>query len=231
MESSTSRSSRKTRLTACSNTFIRAVRVFNGFIIQERFLIVNPGVNVSKNFTAPIGLHACMSIWRVGDFFLLEDLCKLALDEADRTFRGLSWMFTPWATAEFSKQSATSNIVKVIRALYNQGRSDVCDAFKHTILAFLVSGFHVLKKNPTFQDLLYEIPAFASDWALMLTDNMTLITSTNHPEECAKCSSPRHRSIAMRTNWVQGQKVEGFCGTCFPIQQLEDWVGEDSGNT
>ncbi|KAI7775047.1 hypothetical protein LA080_007429 [Diaporthe eres] len=193
--------------------------------------IYTGSINVSKSFTTPIGLHACMSIWRVGDFFLLEGLCRLALDEADRTFRGVSWCFTATQETESSKQSATSNIVKLVRALYNQGPNDVRDAFRPTILAFLMSGVHILEKNKTFKDLIHEIPAFASDWAATLTDNMSSVGSKDRLGECAKCKASCYSGGVMLGKWIKEQKVEGFCGTCFPLQQLEDWVGEDSGNT
>lgn len=170
-----------------------------------------------------------MSIWRMGDFFLLEELCKFALDEMDRTLRRVSWSLTTNST-ESAKQSATSNIVKLVRALYKQGRSNFGDAFKPTILAFLISGIHILEKNDPFTDLLCEIPAFASDWAVILTKNMTVIGSTYRPDKCTKCMKQGHAGV-MLGKWIKEQKVEGFCGICFPLQQVEDWIGGDSGNT
>lgn len=220
------------KLTACYITSTQAVRVSNRPMIHERLLIVNPAVNVGRNFTTPVGLYACMSIWRVGDFFLLEGLCRLALDEADRTFRGVSWGFTATQETDSSKQSATSNIVKLVRALYNQGPNDVRDAFKPTILAFLMCGIHVLEKNKTFKDLIHEIPAFASDWAATLTDNMSSVGSNDRSGECVKCKeSTSYYSSVMLAKWIKGQNVETFCGACFPFQQLEDWIGEDGGTS
>lgn len=171
-----------------------------------------------------------MSMFRVGDFFLLEDLCTLALHWADRTFRGISWAFLTTEETDLSKQSATDNIVKLVRALYTQEQRHLYDAFKPSILAFLISGTHILKENAVFKDLLYEIPAFASDWAVTLTDNMTRPFS--RPEHCAKCTASwSRRSNLNFSNWIKGRKVEAFCDKCYPFQPLEDWIGEDSGNT
>lgn len=192
-------------------------------------LIANSGVDVGKSFTTPVGLYACMSIWRMGDFFLLEELCKFALDELDGTFRRVSWSLTSNQT-DSAKQSATIKIVKLVRALYKQDRSNVGDAFKPTIMAFLVSGIRILEKNKPFTDLLFEIPTFASDWAAILTDNMTNIGVTYRPQSCAKCNQRDHSNAALG-KWTTGQKVEGFCGQCFPLQLLEDWIGGDSVNT
>lgn len=193
--------------------------------------IYTGSINVSKNFTAPVGLYASMSIWKIGDFFRLSDLCQLALDETDATFRRVSWTLAAKNSAESAKESATGNIVKLVRVLYNQGRNDVRDAFKPTILAFLVSGIHILEKNKTFKDLLYEIPVFASDWAVTLTDNMPSINAPESAEKCTKCMrsmSYRPRAVSFKcVRWVKEQKVEGFCNTCYPLRQLEDWIGGD----
>lgn len=171
----------------------------------------------------------------MGDFFRLPDLCKLALDETDKTFRKVSWTFTAKNSAESAKQSATGNIDKLVRALYNQGRDDVRDAFRPTILALLISGIHILENNEAFKDLLYEIPEFASDWAVILTDNMPFITAPECSEKCTKCMrtfSYRPRAMSVKcVRWVKEREVEDFCITCYPLQQLEDWIGGDRGTS
>lgn len=165
----------------------------------------------------------------MGDFFLLEELCKFALNEIDGTFRRVSWSLTTNST-DSAKQCATNNIIKLVRALYQQGRSNVADAFKPTILAFLISGIRILENNDPFIDLLCEIPAFASDWAVIITKNMTAVASTYRPDKCTKCKQQDRTGGVMLGKWIKEQKVEGFCGTCFPLRELGDWIGGDSGN-
>lgn len=188
---------------------------------------MNTGINVSKNFTKPGGLYVSMSIWKLGDFFRLEDLCNLALDETDSTFRKASWGFITMPTTESAKQSAASNIAKLVRALYNQERGDVCAAFKPTILAFVFCGLNILEKNETFHGLLSDQPAFAIDWAATLTDNLTSTRPIQSNDRCAKCGKepPYYQEYPKHAKWVKGQKGETFCTKCFPHQELEDWVG------
>lgn len=168
-----------------------------------------------------------MSIWKLGDFFRLEDLCNLALDEADSTFRKASWGFITMPTTESAKQSAAINIAKLVRALYNQERGDVCAAFKPTILAFVFCGLKILEKNETFHSLLFNQPVFAIDWAATLTDNLTSTRPRESYDKCAKCgnSSSYYQDYPKLAKWVKGQKAETFCTTCYPPQELEDWVG------
>lgn len=188
---------------------------------MKRLLILHPGIDVSKNFATPRGLYASMSIWKMGDFFLLQDLCKLALDEVDSTFRKLSLsFFSIMPTTESAKKSAASKVAKLVRAVYRQERDDVRVAFKPTILAFIFCGLKIWEKNKTFNDLLFDEPAFAIDWAATLSNNMTTIRATGSRELCAKCA--KQKSL---WKWIKGEKVETFCSTCFPSQGLEDWVG------
>lgn len=193
---------------------------------------MNTGINVSKSFTKPVGLYVSMSIWKLGDFFCLEDLCNLALDEADSTFRKASWGLSLKYPTESEKQSAACNVVKLVRALYNQARDDVFAAFKPIILAFLFCGLQILEKNETFHSLLSDQPIFAIDWAATLTDNLASIRAMRSNEVCAKCVqvSPCYREYRRHAKWVKGQKVEIFCNNCFPHQNLEDWVGGDIEN-
>lgn len=179
-----------------------------------------PEIDVSKTFATPSGLYAPMSIWKMGDFFLLQDLCKLALDEVDSTFRKLSLtLFSIMPTTEWAKRSAASKVAKLVRAVYRQERDDVRVAFKPTILAFIFLGLQIWEKNKTFNDLLFDEPMFAIDWAATLSNNITSIRATGSRELCA-CAKQKSN-----WKWVKGEKVETFCSTCFPPQGLEDWVG------
>lgn len=124
---SKSLSSRRTRLTACCTTSTLAVWFSNDKIIQYRWLMVNSGFNVSRSLNEQLDPIASIAIWRVGDFFGIEDFCKLALDGFNEELRKASWLFAAKESLEDFNHSA-NNCVQLIQALYNQEKGDGFEA-------------------------------------------------------------------------------------------------------
>jgi hypothetical protein len=189
--------------------------------------MLDSGINVTTTFPA-IGSIASISVWRVGDFFLLQDLCKLALDGFKEQLRKASWEFSGMSRPEHLDESI-KNCVDFVRQLYQQGRSSIFEAFAPTTLSFLASVIHIFGESREFRNLLRDIPKFSTDWAVALTDSMASIKTPPHTSnKCAKCRKLGVTHLN-RARWVKEQKVEHLCKKCFPFQRLRNWDGEGIG--
>lgn len=180
-------------------------------------LMHESGINVTTTFTAdhPVFI-ASISVWRVGKFFLLQDLCKLALDGFQNRLRQASWELAGTSSSEHW-EVPIKNCVGFVRELYQQERSDILDAFRPATLSFLISVIHIFGKSPEFKDLLREIPGFSSDWAVAITNCMASIkTPPNCSDECAKCRKLGVTHLN-RAKWFKEQKNEYLCEKCFPF--------------
>lgn len=168
-----------------------------------------------------------MSIWKMGDFFRLDDLCKIGLDGRERYFHRTNWLFSARETTDASKNLQISYITHLIQALYKEENHNVREAFRAPLLAFLLGIMRFLAATEEFHDLLREIPQFASDWAVALTDTMGSIKMpSSTPARCFKCnklSSTRLDTI----KWIRERRLHDYCSECFPVQNLEDWTRED----
>lgn len=185
-------------------------------------------INIEKHFTEKARLAASVSIWKMGDFFRLEDLCKIALDGRDWYFRRTSWYLS--GAQETSRKLHVSWIMHLIQALYKEDNYNVREAFRAPLLAFLLSIVRPLATNVEFHDLLREIPQFASDWAVALTDTMGSIGMPHVDEDmCDKCGTVYPVSLDTM-EWMKVRNLEQYCSGCFPIHRLEDWT-RDTGRS
>ncbi|KAK2609668.1 hypothetical protein N8I77_003158 [Diaporthe amygdali] len=170
-------------------------------------------INVEKFFPGKARLTASIPIWKMGDFFSLEDLCKVAIEGRDAFFRSVS------------------DIIYLVKEVYKEERGDIRKAFIPPLLALLLSGLRFLAKTDEFKDLLRDMPAFALDWAMTLTNG---IGSVQMPkscrQKCAKCNKWGSTGIN-HVKWIKQRKLKSLCPQCFPVQRLEDWVGESSEST
>lgn len=185
---------------------------------------------MSRSFNEELGPIACIAVWRVGDFFGLEDLGKLAIDAFNEELRKASWLFAVKETLNDVSHSV-DNCVHLISTLYEEKKGDSLEAFRATSLAFLISGIHIFAKSKAFKDLLLETPEFASDWAVAVMNSMASVKmphiSTN---KCAKCKRLSQTHLN-RVKWIQEQVAEHLCRHCFPLECLEESDEEASQST
>lgn len=179
------------------------------------------GINVTATFP-DIGSHASIAIFTLGIVFLAPDLSDLALDGFKEQLRKASWEF---AGASSSKDwdGSIKNCVDFVRALYKiRRRTTIFEAFGPTTLSFLVSSIHIFGESEEFKNLLREIPSFALDWAVALTNTMSSTKIPPHSsKKCTKCRKLRLSHIN-RSKWLKEQKIEHLCERCFPLQGLEN---------
>lgn len=175
-------------------------------------------------------MTASVPMWKMGDFFCLDDLCKLALHQRDEYFRTMSSHHTTVEKPEALPQEKANSLAYLIRGVYQEKRSDVGKVFRPPLLAFLLPLIHTLSRMETFKDLLRELPELALDWAVALTGSIGSGNMPKRPSDtCSKCKKPSSKSVNF-AKWIKEHEVEIFCVECFPLQRLEDWTGEGSGS-
>lgn len=179
-------------------------------------------INIDKHFAEEARLAASMSIWKMGDFFRLEDLCKIGLDGRNRYFRRTSWYLS--ANETRSEQMHVGFTTHLIQALYKEENYNVREAFRAPLLAFLLGIVRFLAKTQKFHDSLREIPQFASDWAAALTDTMGFIQMPDvDVGRCHKCGMVD--PIRLDTmELMKAKTLVQYCSRCFPIHHLGDWT-------
>jgi hypothetical protein len=193
-------------------------------MMHVKWLMFNSDINVRAIFGVEATVTTMMSVWLLGDFFLLGDLCKVALDCFIAGLRKISWALSAESAPENEK--LVHNCIKLVRRLYRKATHNVFEAFKPNTLSFLVSGIHLFAKSREFMDLLYEEPAFCSDWALAVTNSIgTTKVPPRSSDRCAKCKTLGHARLN-HEKWFKEQEIEYFCEKCFLLQPLENWNGK-----
>lgn len=170
-------------------------------------------------------LAASVSIWKMGDFFRLEDLCEISLDGLKRHFQRTSWLFSAdTGTGNASKPLHISYITHLIQALYKEENHKVREFFRAPLLAFLLSVVRFLVATEEVHDALREIPQFASDWAVALMETMSSI-GMPHVDDgmCDMCRAMCPVSLDTM-EWMKVRDLEKYCSGCFPFHRLEVWT-------
>lgn len=196
---------------------------------KTRYLILILGVYVGKNFGTLFAEKMAISVWRVGDFFLLQDLCKLALDSFKDVLREASWELSIHSGPQ-SAQEFVREFVDFVPKLYQQGTGDLFAAFRPTTLSFLVSSIHIFSKSREFMNLLHDVPEFSSDWAVVLTNSMGFAkTPPASSNRCVNCQKLGWMYLN-RTKWFEKQETKYYCKQCYSLDHLEvqDGKGGDS---
>lgn len=99
-----------------------------------------------------------MSLWKVGDFFLLSDLCDLAMHELGTATRDTAKIMC----------FAARKIIHAIRSIYSANHEGLKAAFRPHLFGVAMSRIDVMAQEEGFKSLLKDIPDFAADWALEL---------------------------------------------------------------
>lgn len=177
-------------------------------------------------------MTASIPIWKLGDFFCLEDLCKLALRERDEYFRKRASFFSATETDQLLAPKTVTILVHLVQTVYKEEWSDVQKVFRPPVVAFLLSCVHCLLPDmKEFEDLLREVPEFALDWAMAVTNTLG---SKKMPKrtsnKCKKCGELGATSFDL-AKWLTKQCPDFYCEDCFPLPRLENWKGEGSKKT
>lgn len=161
----------------------------------------------------------------MGDFFCLEDLRKVAIEGFNELSRQLTFMLSVMKITDSLALGQVRNIVQQVQTLYKE-RSAIQELVKSRLLAILLSGIHLFAKTQEFQTLLCELPEFASDWAVALTNSVgSLSMPQSIPGLCDRCNGRLPLGFD-RVLWFKQRRLEVFCENCFPDQCLENWIGE-----
>lgn len=165
----------------------------------------------------------------MGVFFRIEDLCKIGLEGREKYFRRTSWLFSAKETTDSCKKLQISYITHLVQALYKEENHSSREVFRAPLLAFLLTIIRVLAETEEFHGLLREIPEFASDWAVALTDTMGSVKMPGlSTDRCIKCAASSTRLDTMK--WIKEKRCQFYCPACFPVQHLEDWTSGGSEN-
>ncbi|KAL1862894.1 hypothetical protein Daus18300_008224 [Diaporthe australafricana] len=172
-------------------------------------------------------MNASISIWKLGDFFCLEGLCKLALDGRAQRLREIS--FSVRSEVKPASREQLSIIIHMVRGVY-EGGTNVRNVFGPPLIAFLLDNVRSVAKTEAFENLLLDLPEFASEWAITLTNTVSSITKRDNPffvNKCAKCNE-LSTGRTNRLKWFKERKVERLCEECFSIPPVEDWINGSS---
>lgn len=185
---------------------------------------------MSKSFITGIAkLSANLSIWKLGDFFCLEGLCKIAFNRHAESLREIS--FPPRLREKPASREQLGIIVHLVRALY-EGGSNVRNVFGPPLMAFLLDSVYFVAKTEAFEHLLLDLPEFASEWVLTFTGTVGSIKEPVNPSayKCARCNGLPPGRIN-RLKWLKERKVEYLCEKCFSVPPVENWINESSNKS
>ncbi|KAI3392434.1 hypothetical protein diail_5713 [Diaporthe ilicicola] len=197
-------------------------------------------LKINDNLPEEATLSTNISIWRLGDFFCLKDLCAIALDKYRRALRLLSWWLSSKTSSDSLRRQQTRQMIQLIQTLYKQKGARIPKALASPLFALILANIQVLGKNEEFTKLLVHLPEFASDWAVAFTKTMS---SSLRPEDhclngsnrrffgrCNECNLMSDRCTSRHAP-KRGEMVQLLCGYCFSAQQLVEWTrGSSSDN-
>lgn len=197
---------------------------------DHNWLISISGVDVLKHFPAMVGITASIPIWKLGDFFCLDDLCKLALRGRDEYFRRYASAFSASGIDHPLAPKNIRVIVQTVQAVYSEERTDVNNEFRPPLLAFLLSCIHrSFFDDKVFKELLHELPEFSADWATALANSLgSNKVLRRFSDKCKQCGASVSKLSVNFAAWIKEHRAEFFCQDCFPLPRLEDWTGESS---
>lgn len=180
----------------------------------------------------------CIQFWKIADFFSNHKLLDLVLQARDSYVK--SWTGQLYYVNQKDSRETDEELDKVLRAvrgLYNNDRSDVREVFGPGLLSILLRGYSFLANIPHSSRMLDEVPDFARDWAKTLTFG---VGSVDHsilppilPNNSNYCKHvPQYHGSEMNRVFFsnyrahgKGQYLDLFCANCVPVS---GWTGEQS---
>lgn len=174
------------------------------------------------------------SIWRLGDFFGLSELCDLAIQNLQLK-TCLHARTVPSPDPEGLKADI-SFFVDSILLIYKSNNKVLTDAFRPHIFGAAISRINLLAPDDKFNQMLDELPDFASDWAkeMMAGANLRMSAmiianrakpaphkdhrgNTYNARMCAKCNKevqPAHAQLNF-VAWFETSVLQYLCEACF----------------
>lgn len=191
---------------------------------------------LGKHFPDEYTWIACMQVWKLADFFCLEELKELSTKARDAA--ALHWAksyalhLSNKRPTEFPPDFIKA-IIYSITALYNDDRDDsrFREAFKSHLLGTAIVGISLLREEREFKELNYDDWILAVDWSLALTacidgtEARIDIDPNYGAARCHKCGQLEEEGVreiypnmSLRK---RGRGDKGLCGHCFPVPTLE----------
>lgn len=186
-----------------------------------------------------------MKVWKLGDFFCLDELQKLATKGRDDA--ALHWAKTyalhldKDTLSEFPPKMLES-LVQAIAALYRDDRDDIDfrSAFGPRLLSMAISSISLLSNSAEFRSILHDIPGFAVEWSVELMLCVGAMSSLHGAHirlrrevarkygtsRCAKCNAITDTLYPNIVIWAKNpgkHHDEMVCESCFPMPTLEQW--------
>lgn len=177
-----------------------------------------------------------MKVWKLADFFCLDELRRLALKGRDDAslhwIKTYAWHLNRNTLPEFPPGMRWS-IVASITALYRDARDDADfrGAFKSHLLGTAIAGISLVSQSAAFFAALRRFPELGFDWFLKLMSCVGAagVWHFSGPRgkrlTCGRCGARRLES-EMYPNvlkWNRTRVKEVVCEACFPMRTLENF--------